>query len=209
MTIEATLHRPRSTKGERTLRAILDGARAIAGDHGTAAVSQEAVAKRAGISQSALRHYYPTKDELLRALFDDVLQEHRSKFERIVLEPGTTAAVRVTRIVHAHLDSVASFDDATMLEVFAFWARRKEAGAARHAFHAWLVGHYADAVQAMRPDLSPAQCREIAVQILTLTLGAWLTLGRSRPHLLDRSSQRVKEVLLRAVDALVGVPLPW
>jgi hypothetical protein len=45
--------------------------------------------------------------------------------------------------------------------------------------------------------------------VLTLTLGAWLTLGRSRPHLLDRSSARVKEALLRAVDTLVGVPLPW
>jgi hypothetical protein len=47
------------------------------------------------------------------------------------------------------------------------------------------------------------------VQVLTVTLGAWLTLGRSRPHLLDRSAARVKEVLLRAVESMVGVPLPW
>jgi hypothetical protein len=96
-----------------------------------------------------------------------------------------------------------------MLEVFAFWARNEPAGAARRDFHAWLVGHYADSIQALRPDLSPEQSREVAVQVLTLTLGAWLTLGRSRPHLLDGSAARVKEVLLRAIDALVGVRLPW
>ena len=127
----------------------------------------------------------------------------------MLLEPGASPAARITRIVHTHLDFVASASDATMLEVFAFWARRSEARATRHEFHRWLVGHYADSVQALRPELSAEASREIAVQVLTLTLGAWLTLGRSRPHLLDRSAARVKETLLRAVDTLVGVELPW
>ena len=199
----------RSTKGERTRRAILEGGKAIVGELGTQALSQDAVAKRAGISQSALRHYFLTKDDLLAALFDDVLAGHRARFEQIVLEPGATDAVRFTRMVHAHLDAIVSIDDSIMLEVFAFWSRNEEAGAARRAFHVWLIGHYTDSIQALRPELSPLQCREIALQVLTLTLGAWLTLGSSRPHLLDRSAARVKEALLRAIDAMVGVPLAW
>jgi AcrR family transcriptional regulator len=202
-------HTGRSTKGERTRRAILDGAREIVGEVGTGGLSQEAAAKRAGISQSALRHYFLTKDALLAALFDDVLQDHRARFAQIVLEPGATDAGRLARMVHTHLDSIVSFDDSTMLEVFAFWARNQQAGAARRAFHGWLIGHYADSIQALRPELSAEECREVALQVLTLTLGAWLTLGRSRPHLLDRSAARVKKTLLRAVDAIVGVPLPW
>jgi AcrR family transcriptional regulator len=203
-------HRPgRSTKGERTRRAVLDGARAIVDELGTTGLSQDAVAKRAGISQSALRHYFLTKDALLAALFEDVLEGYRARVEQIVLVPGATHAVRLTRMIHTHLDAIVSFSDSTMLEVFAFWSRNEEAGAARRTFHAWLIGHYADSIQALRPELSPYQCREVALQVLTLTLGAWLTLGRSRPHLLDRSAARVKEALLRAVDALVGVPLPW
>lgn len=204
-----TARQARTTKGERTRRAVLDGARVIVGESGTSGVSQEAVAKRAGISQSALRHYFATKDELLAALFDDVLEGHRARFEQIVLEPGAAPAARIARIVHAHLDSIIGTSDATMLEVFAFWARYEEAGAARQDFHAWLVGHYADSLQSLRPELSAVECREIGVQILTLTLGGWLTLGRSRPHLLDRSAGRVKEMLLRAVDRIVGVDLPW
>jgi AcrR family transcriptional regulator len=199
----------RSPKGERTLRAVLDAARAIVAEEGTAGVSQENVARRAGISQSALRHYLPTKDELLRALFDDVLQGHRASFERIVLEPGASAAVRITRIVNSHLDVVATMSDATMLEVFAFWARHQEARASRHEFHGWLVGHYSDAVQVLRPELSTVECREIGFQVLTLGLGAWLTLGRSRPLLLGSDAARVKLALRRGVDALVGVRLPW
>jgi AcrR family transcriptional regulator len=203
-------HRPaHPTKGERTRHAILEGAKAIVGESGTGELSQEAAAKRAGISQSTLRYHFPTKDALLAALFDDVLAAHRAHFEQIVLEPGVAAPVRLTRIVNAHLDAVASTSDSTMLEVFAFWARNETAGAARRDFHTWLVGHYTDSIQALRSDLSSRQCREVAVQVLTVTLGAWLTLGRSRPHLLDRSAARVKEVLLRAVESMVGVPLPW
>ncbi len=203
-------HRPgRSTKGERTRRAVLDGARAIVDELGTTGLSQDAVAKRAGISQSALRHYFLTKDALLAALFEDVLEGYRARVEQIVLEPGATHAVRLTRMIHTHLDAIVSFSDSTMLEVFAFWSRNEEAGAARRTFHVWLIGHYADSIQALRPELSPYQCREVALQVLTLTLGAWLTLGRSRPHLLDRSAARVKAALLQGVDALVGVSLPW
>jgi AcrR family transcriptional regulator len=167
------------------------------------------VAQRAGISQSALRHYFATKDELLAALFDDVLDGHRRRFEEIVLEPGAPPAARIVRIVGAHLDAITATNDATMLEVFAFWARHEHSRAGRHAFHAWLVGHYADSIRSLRPELSDEQCREVALQVLTLTLGGWLTLGRSRPHLVDRSAARVKQILMRAVDALVGVELPW
>jgi AcrR family transcriptional regulator len=199
----------RSPKGERTRRAILDGARSIVAESGTSAVSQDAVAKRAGISQSAVRHYFATKEGLLAALFEDVLAGHRARFEQIVLEPGSNPALRLARMVHAHLDAVATVSDSTMLEVFAFWARNESAGAVRRAFHAWLVGHYTDSIRVLRPDLTQEGCRELALQLLTLSLGAWLTVGRSRPHLLDRSQARLKEVLLRAVDTLVGVELPW
>ena len=61
------------SKGERTRRAVLAGTQAIINEGGTGSVSQEAVAKRAGISQSAVRHYYPTKDGLLAAAFNEVL----------------------------------------------------------------------------------------------------------------------------------------
>jgi AcrR family transcriptional regulator len=197
------------SKGERTRRAVLAGTQAIINEGGTGSVSQEAVAKRAGISQSAVRHYYPTKEGLLAAAFNDVLSTHRVRFERIVLEPGVDAGVRLARVVHAHLDSIVTTSDSTMLEVFAFWTRNEEAGAARRDFHRWMVRHYADWIRSLRPDFDDDRAKEAAFQVLTLTLGAWLTLGRSRPHLVERSQAKIKEVLMRAVDTLVGVPLPW
>ena len=166
------------------------------------------MAKRAGISRSAVRHYFPTKEGLLAALFDDVLRAHRAGFEQIVLEPGATAAVRLTRIVEAHLDAVATVSDSTMFEVFAFWARNASAGAARRGFHAWLVGHYADAIRVLRPDLSAERSRRRAAGPHP-DPRRLADAGSSRPHLLDGSQARLKEVLVHAVDALVGVELPW
>jgi AcrR family transcriptional regulator len=175
---------------------------------GAAAVSQDAVARRAGITQSAVRHYFPTKEGLLAAAFEDLLATHRARFERIVLEPGADPAVRLTRLVNAHLDAILSSSDTSMIELFAFWTRDERAGAARRDFQIWLVGHYADCIRALRPELSEPQAREQAFAVLTLTLGAWLTLGRSRPRL-EWSQSRLKEILTRAVDALVGTSLPW
>jgi hypothetical protein len=77
----------------------------------------------------------------------------------------------------------------------------------RDAWYSWLVDHYVALFQQIRPELSAVQARTLAVQVLTLVLGAWMTLGRSRPKLLGRSTAEVREALLAGVEALIGVVL--
>jgi AcrR family transcriptional regulator len=198
-----------SSKGERTRRAVIDAANEILAEAGAGAASQDNVARRAGITQSALRHHFPTKEELLQAVFDDALTGYRESIERILLEPGGSPGVRLTRIVSSHLDYVASASDARTFETFAYWARNAEAREPRQQWYVWLVGHYADLIHRLRPTLDAEDCRERGMQVLTLTLGAWVTLGRTRPVLIDKSTKRTKAALQRAVDAIVGTELPW
>jgi AcrR family transcriptional regulator len=197
------------SKGDRTRRAIIEAVNDIVAREGMTAVSQENVARRVGISQSALRHHYPTKDNLVRAVVDDQLVMFRTAMERLMLEPGGTPASRLARMIDAHFERVTTHSEALTFEVYAHWARDAEARKPAHEWFAWLASHYAELIRLIRPTLSRVECGERALQIITLCLGAWITLAETRPLVTDRAAGKVRRGLQRGVDSLVGAALPW
>ena len=197
------------SKGDRTRRAIIDAVNDIVAHDGMTAVSQETVARRVGISQSALRHHYPTKDNLVRAVVDDQLAMFRTGMERLMLEPGGTPASRLARMVDSHFEHVATHSEALTFEVYAHWARDADARKPAHEWFAWLASHYAELIRMIRPTLASPECGERALQIITLCLGAWITLSQTRPLLTERATVKVRRSLQRGVDSLVGTALPW
>lgn len=199
----------RGSKGDRTRRAIIDAVNNIVAVEGMAAASQENVARRVGISQSALRHHYPTKDTLVRAVVDDQLVLFRTAMERLMLEPSGTPAKRLARMIDSHFERVATHSEALTFEIYAHWARDAQARKPAHEWFEWLAAHYAELIRAIRPKLAADECRERALQIITLCLGAWTTLSHSRPLLTERSALKVRQSLQRGVDSLVGAELPW
>ena len=169
--------------------------------------SQEQIAKRAGISQSTLRHYFPTKDALVEAIYEATFESYRKTFEALLLQPGGTPTERLLRLLDAHLEHIARSDDAYIFESFAHFARNEASRRKRDAWYGWLVDHYVALLQQIRTELSAEQARSLAVQVLTMVLGAWSTLGLSRPKLMGRSTAEVREALLSGVEALIGVVL--
>lgn len=203
----STTDTARSAKGARTRRAVLEAAADIVACEGLAAASQEQVAARAGITQSALRHHFPTKDDLIRSLFDDVHDRHRGNVEETLLEPGLDDRERLTRIAGAHLDFVATSSDALVFESFARASRDPEARRLRNEWYQWLAGHYADLIRRIHPDLSDDECTVKAMKIVTVLLGAWLTAGASRPELGGGSEDNVRAHLLDAIIDIVDAPV--
>jgi len=197
----------RSSRGARSLQALQTAATAIIGEHGLGMASQEQIAQRAGISQSTLRHYYPTKDALVEAIYAATFDRYYKTVEALLLQPGGTPTERLLRLLEAHLEHIARSDDAFIFESFAHCARHAASRRRRDAWYGWLVEHYVALLEQIRPELSAAQARTLAVQVLTLVLGAWLTLGRARPKLLGRSPAEVRAALLSGVEALIGVVL--
>ncbi len=194
----------RSARGERTLRAIHGAAATIIGEQGSAAASQEQIAKRAGISQSTLRHHYPTKEALVEAIYDASFAGYQVAFERLLLEPNGSAAQRLLRLLEAHLDHIARTDDAYTFESFAHLARNQPSRRKRDAWYRWLTDHYVALLVQIRPTISAEQARAIAFQILTMTLGAWVTLGRTRPNVIGASAADARDALLAGVEKLIG-----
>lgn len=203
MTFEATLDKRQATKGERTRARVLSAARAMIEDMDIAAISQQAVAERAGITQSALRHHFPTKDGMFDALFEEVFSGFYRSAEKILLEPGLAPRACLMKLCRLHLGYVTSESDKVALKSFAHYLYNPDLLARQSAWYQWIVGHYANLLALMRPELDRATCNARALAILTLCIGAWVTMGRSRPELSASEDGTPDDALLAAIAHLV------
>lgn len=64
-------------------RGILDAAWTLMGQEGVAALSVREVARSVGLRQQSLTYYFPTKQDLLDALFADGFADLKRAFERL------------------------------------------------------------------------------------------------------------------------------
>ncbi len=77
---------------------IIDAARELMSESGTTAISVRAVAGRAGIGASTLRHYFPTQQELydatLGSILDRQLSDHRIRDSSVSPRERLTECLR-------------------------------------------------------------------------------------------------------------------
>ena len=118
----------RRTQAERraaTQQALLDAAFACLVEDGYANLSTRRVADRAGVSQSNMRHYYPTKVQLISASLDDVLD--RLTQETVDgLRAVSTAPDRRIRTLDLTWDVHASDAFRAMIELWVAAVREPE-----------------------------------------------------------------------------------
>jgi len=193
---QAANGRVRSAKGERTVNSIIQAAIRIIDEDGFIMASQENIAKGAKISQSTLRHYFPTKEELIREVFFHSFAGFRHSAEKILLEPISDPMIRIERLVGFHLDFIMDSKDSYIFETFAYLARNPEERMMSDEWYQWLLRHYASLIQQLNPALPSKECDNRAFLVLTNCLGAWLMLSRSRPDLPQAPKQDLKQLLL-------------
>jgi AcrR family transcriptional regulator len=71
----AQLSPSKAAKAEATRRSLIRAARDLFGDHGYAATSVDEIARRAGVTKGALYHHFRDKDDLFRAVVEDVKRD--------------------------------------------------------------------------------------------------------------------------------------
>jgi AcrR family transcriptional regulator len=83
--------RPLRADAARNRALILDAARAAFADGGLD-VGVEEIARRAGVGKGTLYRRFPTKEALVRAIFDDLLDELDRLVEEIAADPDPAGA---------------------------------------------------------------------------------------------------------------------
>lgn len=91
-----------AARRRRVRRDILDAAWTLMGREGVAAVSVREVARALGIRQQSLTYYFPTKQDLLDALFADGFNDLGRRFAQI--PPGTDPDAAVITLATAFVD---------------------------------------------------------------------------------------------------------
>lgn len=193
----------RETKGERTRRRIMAEALTMIDEIGIEAISQDAVARKVGITQSALRHHFPTRENMFNAIFDHVFSGFYRSAEQVLLEPGYEPRKRLMKLCALHLGYAMSESDRVALQCFAHYLYNPDLLSRQSSWYHWIAGHYAALLGAIRPDLDEATRNGRALAILTMSIGAWITLGQSRPSWPALPGQEDKAALLAAIEHLI------
>lgn len=197
------LDRARYPKGKKRLQAILDAIYDIVITEGLAAASQEAIARRANVTQSAVRHYFPTKDELLVAFFTAGIERLQQLLKDKMAEQGREPQALLLESAALHYDRVLESEDVYFFEAAAFWAHHPDFRQMRDNWYQSLDIHYAQLVARIQPQWSEQQCGAVAMQVLTLILGGWVTMGSSRPIRRSQTREELKETLLQGIERLI------
>ena len=170
---------------------------------GIEAISQEAVARRVGITQSALRHHYPTRDSMFDAIFDHVFKSFYRSAEQVLLEPGHEPRQRLMKLCALHLGYAMSESDRVALQSFAHYLYNPDQLMRQSSWYHWIVGHYTALLAAIRPDLDEMTRQGRALAILTMSIGACVTVGRSRPEWPGLPNEAAKLALLASIEHLI------
>jgi AcrR family transcriptional regulator len=96
----------RVAQGEATRGALLDAARQLFGSQGYGATSTEEIVALAGVTKGALYHHFADKEDLFRAVFEQLQRETSDQVVREFLQSDPwEALVAGCRLwVEAHLD---------------------------------------------------------------------------------------------------------
>jgi AcrR family transcriptional regulator len=108
---------PRSAAANQTVRdatraRLIAQALRLFGERGYASTPVSAIATAAGVSQGLLYHYFPSKHDLVAAIFEESLRDVRDSWERADAEPDPRR--RIAALLHAVRDLIRERRD--------FWA---------------------------------------------------------------------------------------
>ena len=196
--------RARTPKGQRTLRAILDATFDLVGSEGLAAASQEAIARRANVTQSAVRHYFPKKEDLLDAFFVESIERLVSQFGEEFARVDKDPLSRVLGIASLHYERILSVEDVAYFEIASAWSRDPVYREVRNEWYKRTARYYFELIREIQPEWDEERCNAAVFQIITLVLGGWATMGSSRALYPRKGRNALKAMLLEGIERLIS-----
>ncbi|MFE3837170.1 TetR/AcrR family transcriptional regulator [Pseudogemmobacter sonorensis] len=201
---------------ENRREALILAARSLVSEGGVQAATVRAIAARAGVTQGLIRHYFGTKEDLLREAYGTMMDAMTDKgldaLEGVGAEPGERLAAFVAAALRPPVLDIAA------VGLWAGYLHRVQADAALRARHERGYLRFRDRLQGLvadldRPDLEhpaggarvpPARLRQEAIACTAVIDGLWLE-GSVLPA--GFAPGEVVRIGLRAVGAILGVDL--
>ena len=195
-TVAASTEAARSGRSAEVLRA----ARAVLVEDGYAALTTRKIAQRLGMRQSNVQYYFPSKTELVRALFEQAVADDR---------PAGGSAPAPSSPLERMLASVDQFlakhhdlkEQAFLRELWALSAHDPEVAAVMSRFYQRWIEIVARNILATTPKLGRKRAEQRALLVISLVDG--LSLFHGAAGVEHRALDGIERELRAAVRALV------
>jgi AcrR family transcriptional regulator len=190
-------------KGQARAREILRAARKILVESGYAALTTRRVAEAAGVRQSNVQYYYPTKTDLVRALFQDMTRSSARELDNRLTGASRSPKQVLVGSIDQFLQAHQSPDHVAFLrELWAMAAHDPAVADVMRGFYQHWVDVVTEKVQQINPDLGLRKAQRRALLIVAMMDGLSLFQGASD---LDHPAvsgieREVREVVLSMLD---------
>ncbi|MEX3691431.1 TetR/AcrR family transcriptional regulator [Paraburkholderia sp. BR14263] len=150
-------------RGNRTTRTpeILEAAIDVLAKYGNVGFALRRVASEVGIHLATLQHYFPSREDLLRAAMEEVATRYLTLYQSLVKDDERSPEVRLDAIVDVAFDEltkpgthIAPF----CLEGWSMGEREEFARALVARFNRQFQETFASLVGNINPSLTPQEC---------------------------------------------------
>jgi len=147
------------------------------------------VAKEAGMSMGAVQHFYPTRDKLLVAMLELVVNEYEVAYDKLFSELPFNGEARLQGVIEYLALDITRPE--TRQFFFALWAlgcHNKLAANLIDEMYSHHRRNLAALIGAARPGLSEEKCFELAMQVAALIDGLMIFTGPGTKHYGSRAA---------------------
>lgn len=167
--------------------------------------SMRNVAREAGMSMGAVQHFFPTREELMAAMLEYVVNEYEAAYERVFSELPFNGEARLLGVIDYLVVDITRAQ--TRQFFFALWALSCHSSFAAALVERMYSHHrrnLAAFVGAARPAFSEEKCLEAAVEIAALIDGLMLFTAPGSKHFASRAA--LARTVRAAVQKLLANP---
>ncbi len=186
--------------------ALIAAAIALISEGGPEVATVRAIADRAGVTPGLIRHYFGTKEALMRATYTHVMDTMTQASVEVAAAAPDVAQVRLAVFVTSSLRPPVM--DAQAMGLWAGFLHQMRADPEMRAVHEASYLHYRDLLQGLIAALprkaDAAQLRSDAIACNAVIDGLWLE-GSALPDAF--APGELERIGLRSVGAILGLDL--
>lgn len=202
-----TDRRPYKRESEATRRdALILAALDLVGEAGPEAATVRAIADRAGVTPGLIRHYFSSKDELIRAAYRRLMEWLTQDSSVALLQADKGPKAQLVAFVQASLRPPVV--DPARLGLWAGFLNALRRDPEMRVIHDQGYRAYRDLLEALIAALpraaTAAQCRRDAIACNAVIDGLWLE-GSALPEAF--AAGELEDIGIASVSAILGINL--
>lgn len=161
---------------------ILQAAEQILIENGYQALSFRRVAKEAGITAGNLQYYFPSKDDLIKSLLDNIIQDYLDNFEQLRHTAGSNPDEQFSAVLtHVITDLNEKMTTHFFPEVWALANHEEHVSELLDEMYTKYRSILQQIVEEMNPSLTKTQARKITLFITSSIEGHTVFIGYQKP----------------------------